>query len=953
MAISFTRPDPSSPTAVSTANFSQSRRGYEPEEVREFLRMVAAELARLQEREKFLERELRMAQRNAPNASVVLDEEVVTRMLGEEAARILSTAREAATQIKMRAEDGAARVLREATDEAQRVREEAEIESARRRQDAASDAESELQMAKQQGRDMVNEARAYRERVLGELARRREMARQQIEQLVHGRDRLLNAFERARIAAVDVMAEMTPLGEPNEYVNLSPTTGPVPLMVARDAEAPSEQAPVAEPEPDDVAVALVEADLVEDELVEDELVEAEPVLDELADVEPADDDLRAIEAEADDDAHHDTDDDIDVVAVDVADAVDAAEDLVDDAEPPVVEHVDAADELAAEVVDDGELATVVALFGGGDDEQEPSVGQHEESDADAPMASVDDLFARLRAARAQTVVARATAEPAADVEAEASAEPVAEPVTDVVLGDDLSVFQASPVAPAAAAAETDDTPFGRRDAELTPLIVAGARKLKRVLADEQNDVLHVLRRTQPVTALDALLPSESEHLLRYAAAVEGELRLAALAGAASVDDGDKGDHLHEINRARALQPAIDGLAATVVVPLRERLERLVIDADGDNGELADGAARVSRVEDAAHRRAPRRRRSHRVRSWRPGRGRTRHPGVLGGRPATGPACPDAEDNALGGVVGAGAPFPTDHTCAPAHEGCRCMLRALMCTPARLGLRRVRNPADLPSSRKSTSRAIGAGSLLIIVAVIVVGLLLSARFLSTLLHRLPVAHSVGRGDVFWGSSCSPSSPCSPVRRRVHRGRAAQPAHRRPARPLTFSANMHPVVERFHELFGRRLRLVRIGSPVFFGLLFALPATGQWQVAAVPQQQVVRHRGSRSSATTSASTCSGCRSSRSCSTGCSPRCLHHVAGGPHPRAERRHRGAAAPRPKVRRGHQGAHRRAARTARRREGRRLLGHPLRAHHRTAGSCRAPPTRWSTPSCRPWCCSR
>ena len=231
MAISFSRPDPSSPTAVSTANFSTTRRGYEPEEVREFLRMVAAELARLQEREKFLERELRTSQRNAPSAGIALDEEVVTRMLGEEAVRILSTAREAANQIKMRAEDGAARVLREATDEAQRLREEAEIESSRRRQDASSDAESELQMAKQQGREMVNEARAYRERVLGELARRRELARQQIEQLVHGRDRLLNAFERARIAAVDVMAEMTPLGEPTEYVNLSPTTGPVPLMV--------------------------------------------------------------------------------------------------------------------------------------------------------------------------------------------------------------------------------------------------------------------------------------------------------------------------------------------------------------------------------------------------------------------------------------------------------------------------------------------------------------------------------------------------------------------------------------------------------------------------------------------------------------------------------------------------------------------------------------------------
>src|SRR5207342_3815216 len=110
------------------------------------------------------------------------------------------------------------------------------------RQDASADAESELVMAKQQGREMVNEARAYRERVLSELARRRELARQQIEQLMHGRDRLLQAFERSRLVAVDVMAELTPLGEPAEYVNLAPTTGPVPLMVPnqRTVDEPAE-----------------------------------------------------------------------------------------------------------------------------------------------------------------------------------------------------------------------------------------------------------------------------------------------------------------------------------------------------------------------------------------------------------------------------------------------------------------------------------------------------------------------------------------------------------------------------------------------------------------------------------------------------------------------------------------------------------------------------------------
>ena len=111
MAVSLTRPDPSSPNAVAGATFSTARRGFEQTEVRDLLRMVAAELARLQERERYLDRELRAAQRSAPVAAVALDEEVVTRLLGEEAARILQTAREAASHIKIRAEETAARVL--------------------------------------------------------------------------------------------------------------------------------------------------------------------------------------------------------------------------------------------------------------------------------------------------------------------------------------------------------------------------------------------------------------------------------------------------------------------------------------------------------------------------------------------------------------------------------------------------------------------------------------------------------------------------------------------------------------------------------------------------------------------------------------------------------------------------------------------------------------------------
>jgi DivIVA domain-containing protein len=622
MALSFSRPDPSSPDAIAAAGFSTSRRGYDQTEVRDLLRMVAAEMARLQEREKFLERELRTAQRGSTNSVVALDEEVVTRMLGEEAARILQTAREAASQIKIRSEDGASRMLREATDEAQRLREEAEVEAARRRQDASADAESELVMAKQQGREMVNEARAYRERVLSELARRRELARQQIEQLMHGRDRLLQAFERSRLVAVDVMAELTPLGEPAEYVNLAPTTGPVPLMVPnqRPPEDPAKDVSIAVGETDDrSAVETAEPDSMPtdiDEAIEPEAVEAKP--------------------------------------------------SEDDADNTVLLMRDTHEVHGHNELDDArKAAPVVALFGAGDDDEAEA--------ADVGTASVDDLFARLRAARAESIVERAQqSDDTAEADADTDEVVTDDPTTMLTIVEDLAVFQASPEAPAVEEA-LDDTVFGQRDASLTPIIVASARKLKRVLADEQNEILHTLRRTEPVSTIDTMLPWESEQASRYASAITSELEKAALIGAASIDKGTMKEHKADIARAGATKAAIEALTATIVAPLRERLERAVTDAAGDNEELANMVRglyrewKTQRIDE------------HLDDVARAAFGRGALAAVVPGTKVCwmvdphGPACPDAEDNALAGEVAAGQPFPTGHTCAPAHEGCRCML----------------------------------------------------------------------------------------------------------------------------------------------------------------------------------------------------------------------------------------------------------------------------------------
>jgi hypothetical protein len=387
------------------------------------------------------------------------------------------------------------------------MREEAELEAGRKRADAVADAEAELAMAKQQGREMVEEARAYRERVLGELARRRDLARQQIEQLVHGRDRLLQAFERARLVAVDVVAELTPLGAPEEYVDLTPTTGPVPIMV------PSR--PIGE----------------------------------------------------------------------------------------------------ATSVDDIVVRT-----------PEPEVDPDEIDDDDVTATDVDALFAKLRAVPT-------------------------EPEPEVV------------------EPEVEDTPFGARDAVVTPLIVAAGRKLKRVLADEQNEVLDALRRNEPVGDIDALVGPEGEQAIRYADAITVELIAAVEAGTASVGAEREVD----LGPDGPLAAVRRQLADDVVGPLRERLDRGVRDGEQVNDTIAKQARgiyrewktqRIDEHLDDLFRLAYCRGAFH---ALEPGSA------VAWVVDPAGPPSPDCEDNALAGAVTAGDAFPSGHLSPPMHPGCRCLL----------------------------------------------------------------------------------------------------------------------------------------------------------------------------------------------------------------------------------------------------------------------------------------
>lgn len=212
MAVHRVMPPSPDPDDVSGREFDRVRRGYDADQVRHFLADVSDEMRRLRE-------EIDRRDAAPPPAPVVVrdehepvDRRELTARLGEEAARVLVAAQDAAEEIKAKAEANVARLLREARDDAAGIRSSAETErtealesveadAARLRSDAEAElerarhgAEAELERARAEGRSMLNEAKDVRSRVLADLNERRRSGRRQLEQLRAARDSLRDAY---------------------------------------------------------------------------------------------------------------------------------------------------------------------------------------------------------------------------------------------------------------------------------------------------------------------------------------------------------------------------------------------------------------------------------------------------------------------------------------------------------------------------------------------------------------------------------------------------------------------------------------------------------------------------------------------------------------------------------------------------------------------------------------
>jgi hypothetical protein len=545
---------------------------------------------------------------------------MVTALLGEETARVLTSAREAAKQQIARAAETAERLVREASSDAARIRQEAEIESSRQRNDAVADVEAEIELAKQQGREMVIEAREYREKVLSELARRRELAREQIEHLIHDRDRLVAAFDRARLAANDVVGDLTEFDELSEEVaRISGLSTPV------DATAPIFFDHTKDPD------AIPQSS---------ELIEVEKVVGVIAES-------------------------IDSTTVEVFEVDEVVEEVV------VIE--------VEEVVTETPETTVVAMH-----EAPAGMSEHPSSEPPAQehIAEVVQLFGKKRketeAPQAAIEVVEPPVEVAEVVETKkqtVATTPQKKSVDDLFarLKQTSTAEVARTTKPKVVVPKVDQGVFDHRDEVLEPILVLITRKMKRVLADEENSILTYLQGKKSVVALEKVLPVGDEHLQMYVEALAEDVISAAMAGAQSLSKSLKADLRKRVTRSAVMQVVSRTIDESTIRPLREKIQRAVEQSNGDKDEMSNLIRSVYRemkmqrveqqVSDIARM------------AYSRGAYLVLDQGtkVCWMVDPNGPSCADAEDNSLAGSTGLGSEFPTGHIHPTAHAGCRCLI----------------------------------------------------------------------------------------------------------------------------------------------------------------------------------------------------------------------------------------------------------------------------------------
>jgi DivIVA domain-containing protein len=608
------------PAQIERQDFPKARKGLDEREVRAFLRGVADEFDALHRRVADLEGQLR----HPPLPS----RDQLVEQVGQEVARTLRSAEESAEKVAQRAREEASRVERAAREESARIRTE-QLEHANK------DARAVVETARERGREMVAEARALRERVLSDLNRRRDTLRAYIDQLREDRDRFAEAYLVVRDTVSEANEKLSHFGAGRPFPPVTADAGP-PISYPSDSEAAPEH-PVSRgsfvprvPAPEPPAWVQRESSRPgrEPPSTQPPVTKPRPAtgigLGELPghpDPQPSSPPALHPEPEPEPEP-----------------AAESASTTEPEAEP----------EPAPEPEPEPET-------------ESPAASEPEQQPASEPDSEVDALFERIRGMRGETVE-----EPRIDFD-DAGATDAGAAAGREAKGADGAVLVEAASQPRPTATDGDPQLLARRDDLLTPIAHELVRQCKRVLQNEQNEILDALRRRRGRLSAEKLLPPLSQQVTAWSEVLSpaiAEAYVAARTGAQSEGDPVSG----------APPRMVTGMVEILVTPLRDRLLAAVDESLGDDANPDVIAHRIGA----------------RYREWKGEELDNRINDLLAAVYARGvydaapegallrwvPAeqgqCPDADDNALE-PTRRGERFPTGQPFPPAHPGCRCLL----------------------------------------------------------------------------------------------------------------------------------------------------------------------------------------------------------------------------------------------------------------------------------------
>src|SRR5580658_8575938 len=648
--ISSSAPPASAPrlsaSDVTRRTFGTVRRGFDPHEVTAYLQLIAQELSAWDRWDQEQRQRIADAEERAANPEI--DETRLTAGLGQRSAQVLRNAHNEAARLLQAAEENATAVTREAQQQATEIQVAAEAAGAERiaeaelaagalrqqvqhdvteiLENARLDGDALLGRARERGREMLEQAQETRRRMGSEMSQRRRALLLQIEQLRAARDQLARSVLSVRGTVDDIVNGLARADDDARAAAAAVSQRQVVELGNRD---PGELAPAAET---DVAEAVV----ADPPTWIDDAADAPAINEPVVDDEPMGDEPTV-------DARTTTGMSVGELDIDIR---------------PLAPDVD-----------------IDATAGGGDDADDVEGDEPDSSPVDdqGPDARVEELFARIRAGH----------DPGEDGMVESAAGSDGATVTAVAVETVVTSAAVDPAEDTAEAEEeeaprispADERLLAHRAALLDPIVARLARRLKRSLQDDQNQLLHRLRNS-PAGARD-LLMSEDDQRKALAGAASGFLSEAFEAGVTFArSHGEPGtvSDRGRIADQSAVDDSADALAGTVVTLLRRRL------LGEEGGEFGTDPEEAAERVSAAYRewrgeRIERLVGDHALGVFSAGVLATVRTAagvrwVLGG---SGTGCADCDDNALADVVKTGERFPTGHRHPPAHAGCRCLV----------------------------------------------------------------------------------------------------------------------------------------------------------------------------------------------------------------------------------------------------------------------------------------